>query len=160
MSMIYCIDTSSLIFAKNSYPRDLFPGIWLPLEEKIKDGTLISIQPVREELGKGNAEDELQKWITDNEQIFREVTTDIGVAVKKVIQNAKEIVNHQAEKDEADPYIIALAMTVGGTVVTQEGRKIKNGQMKIPLVCDRLKVRCTDLHGMMRDLNWSLTAKK
>jgi hypothetical protein len=156
--MIYCIDTSSLIFAKNSFPTDLFPGFWTPFEDKIRDKSLISIHPVWEEIGKGD--DGLPKWAKDNHVLFHEVTTEIGYAVKKVITAGKEIVNPLLEKDEADPYLIALAMVVNGTVVTQEKAKTKKGQIKIPIVCQRLNIPCTDLHGMMRDLGWSFSATK
>lgn len=156
--MIYCVDTSSLIFAKNSMPRDLFQGFWHPFEEKIRDRSIISIQPVFDEIGKGD--DGLQQWSKEYSFFFQDVTTEIGYAVRDVIRSAKEIVNHRAEKDEADPYIVALALTVGGTVVTQESARFKQGQMKIPLVCRRLDLRCTDLHGMMRELGWMFGDKK
>ena len=46
----YVIDTSSLVAAKEDYPREHFEGLWERLEESIDKGILISSVEVLEEL--------------------------------------------------------------------------------------------------------------
>ena len=59
---MYLLDANVFIEAKNTYYRfDTFPGFWNWLDAEQAKGHLGSIQPIRDELLKGN--DELADWI-------------------------------------------------------------------------------------------------
>ncbi|OQW54962.1 MAG: hypothetical protein A4S09_17410 [Proteobacteria bacterium SG_bin7] len=48
---IYCIDTSSLIWAmKTAYPLDVLPPFWEKLSEAADNGLIVSPEAVRDEL--------------------------------------------------------------------------------------------------------------
>jgi len=52
----------------------------------------------------------------------------------------------------ADPFLVAKAKALDGTVVTQEEYK-PNG-VKIPNMCEYMNVRCTNLEGLMELEKW------
>ena len=58
---IYCVDTSSFIEMKESYPNDIFPNLWENIEKLCKNGRLIDPDEVKKEIEKGD--DDLKKWI-------------------------------------------------------------------------------------------------
>ena len=53
----------------------------------------------------------------------------------------------------ADPFIIALAKTIKGCVVSEE--KEKPNATKIPNVCDHFNIECTNVQGFMEREGWS-----
>lgn len=75
---IYCIDTSSIInlfrprgLPYNPYPRDIFEGLWIKLENLIKAGQLISHFTVLKDINK--KDDEAKKWCNKHRKIFKDV---------------------------------------------------------------------------------------
>lgn len=60
--------------------------------------------------------------------------------------------------DRADPWIIAHAITQGGTVVTHEQKNPeKSNKVKIPNVCEHFNVRCINVYQMLREQGVSWT---
>lgn len=53
----------------------------------------------------------------------------------------------------ADPFVIAKAKIIDGTVVTNEANR-PNGA-KIPNICERFNVKCVDLEKFMEIEKWS-----
>ncbi|TDL74116.1 DUF4411 family protein, partial [Palleronia sediminis] len=53
----------------------------------------------------------------------------------------------------ADPFIIARAHAIGGTVVTLEGEP-PNGA-KIPNICRHFRIPCVSLEGFMEEEDWT-----
>jgi len=54
---------------------------------------------------------------------------------------------------DADYYVIALAQYMGNwTVVSDEGRR--KSQLRIPDVCEKLKIPCVNLYKFFRKCNW------
>lgn len=52
----------------------------------------------------------------------------------------------------ADPFVIAKAWVLKGTVVTEEHCK-ENGA-KIPNICEHFKIPCKKLEGFLTELDW------
>ena len=68
-------------------------------------------------------------------------------------QNLVNEKNRLAGYPCADPFIIALAKTINGCVVTEE--KEKPNAPKIPNVCDHFGVPFTNLQGFMEREKWT-----
>ena len=62
----------------------------------------------------------------------------------------------QLDKLNADPYVIAHALAVQGTVVTNEVRNHSAKDVKIPNVCDKLSLPCITLPRFLWDLRNNL----
>ena len=55
--------------------------------------------------------------------------------------------------NRADPWVIAHAISQGGTVVTLEEKVMDTSQqVKIPNVCSHFKVTCINTYQMLREL--------
>ena len=52
-----------------------------------------------------------------------------------------------------DPFVIAKAKFVDGCVATEE--KQKKNAAKIPNVCERFEIDCTNLQGFMEREGWT-----
>ena len=58
------------------------------------------------------------------------------------------------ETDLADPWLIAMAMSNGFTIVTYEkSEPARKNRIKIPEVCNQFNVRYINTIEMMRELN-------
>lgn len=146
--LIHCIDTSVLINLKH-YPKKLFPTIWEKIEKHAAGSRLISPIEVYQEIKRG--EGYAYEWCKRNKKIF--INPD-----KEQIKNLKSIRKHydkqhwEIQKGKpgfwADPWIIALALSKGAIVVTDE----KNETTKIPYICEKADVRCIDMFGFFSEL--------
>jgi len=74
--MAYCFDTSALIECwSRSYPPDVFPGLWVKLDELVTQQEVLCPEEVRIELAR--QEDELAKWVKVRPQLFVPLGEDI-----------------------------------------------------------------------------------
>jgi len=145
--MNHLLDANTLIEAKNRYyGMAICPGFWHWLLIKNKSFALASIEPVMDELTKGN--DDLAVWVKNNSGFFHATTDqETQLAFAQVVG----LVADQAPRMRigameeflagADPWLIAKAMTTGATVVTQEVLDLKTKRkFIIPNVCQELNV--------------------
>lgn len=145
---VYCIDTSSLIALRQSYPIDLFQPIHTQFTELIKSGKIVVLDMVLEELKdketdtynfvKGNSPKErllkFEKYILTTQQIVKTYYDGRG----------------KAHNLKADPHIIACAKEEGLTVVTEE---LGSEDTKIPFICSQEKVKCINFIDLLRAEN-------
>ncbi|GEQ32635.1 hypothetical protein B795N_05170 [Marinilactibacillus psychrotolerans] len=174
----YLIDSNSLISPyKTFYQFELVPSFWEWLKP-VYDQSIFLVDKVRDELRpakKSKDKDELQKWIETNclaEEKIILPNTDI-----EVLNNYAKVLNHVdqspfykqksydlwADFKKADPWLIAIALTHGYTIVTMEVRNTHLGsgpatskEPKIPDVCNALGVECINLYDLMHDHNCSI----
>lgn len=154
MSLLYSIDTSSLVAAwYERYPHDLFPSFWKQLETLIHGGKAKCVDEVREELTKKN--DELFDWTIGMRGLFHPLTVEVQMATSRILSHPEhqKLTNTVKGRGRADPFVIALAKVSGASVVTEE--RSAPTKMKIPDVCAALDVRCISLLQLMRDEQWS-----
>ena len=140
----YCIDTSALIDLR-PYRVEFFPSLWTDLERLKRNARLVAPRQVLEELRRKN--DAVWEWANANKDMFAEVTPEQIRLVKDILHNFRNLIDVNSETEEADPFVIALAITDHCTVVTQEGRKNIHS---IPNVCDHYGVDCLSLFGFFR----------
>lgn len=74
--MPYCVDTSAWMDGwVRHYPPDVFPTLWIKLDEVINAGDIVSTEEVYVELAKKS--DELHDWIKDRKHMLVRLSEDI-----------------------------------------------------------------------------------
>ena len=149
---IYLPDTSALIAAwQERYPRNMFPAVWQFIDGL--NGRLMVCQEVRTEIARHAGD--LLGWLDG-------ATVDSGLSLNSIDENAAEAVQRHFQSiargwphwgavragDHADPWVIAYAQALGGTVVSEE--QSGGNKVKIPDVCRTLGVAHINLLGLFR----------
>lgn len=153
----YVVDTSAFIHMGQSYPRDVFPTLWIKMEGLIgRDGRVRSPDQVREELNAGA--DWLSGWAGSKRSTL--FVPEDGELIRKatmILRDFPRLVDPYSSIPEADPFVVALAEQYEWTVVTME-RLSRRGETKqrIPDVCARRKIACCDLLGLFRREGWKV----
>lgn len=161
--MIYVFDTGVFSVWKHFY-AERFPTLWDKLQENVDDDIITSVKEVRRELRAYEGETPIDDWAKNNPRIF----TPPGEAEQKFVQwlmtqpRGQMLVAKRTIKKGtpvADPWLIAKARHINGTVVTTETRSnpphnSNPKQGKIPDVCDGLKIPCINLEEFMREQEW------
>ena len=167
---VFLIDSNSLISPYQLYyPFDFASRFWDQLKEKIEDGNVIILDVIKDELMKGN--DELSKWINqfNHNLILDRRTSEILENYGKVLNYIQasglykeKALTEWSNVNVADPWLIAVALTFGHTIITFEkhngGIKAMSqlGSAKIPDVCRAFDIECRDLFYMMRALSFQM----
>jgi len=155
-SKIYCLDTSALIQPWNTYYSvDICPEYWQVLEDLAKKGVVFCTQEVKREIEK--QDDGLHAWASERPFLFREISEDVQVNLRKILSTHKELIDDKKERSMADAWVIAHAMAEKAVVVTKEGfapRKIK-----IPDVCNAYNIPCIDDVQFVREIGLKLSAR-
>lgn len=152
--MTYSIDTSSLVAAwLERYPPDVLPPLWeKDLPTLIASGKLRATEEVRFELER--KDDDLAAWAKGQGALFVEVDAAIQQHVRDLLSDHPRLVNAHRGSSAADPFVIGLALTTGGTVVTEESMSGSAKRPRIPDVCHARGVRCISLLTMIREQSW------
>lgn len=154
--MNYVFDTNVFVQLFNSYYRDRFPTLWKQFDILVINGRITSTREVHRELeGFGNVA--LQGWLEKKKEVFPNPTMAEAEFVTKiyaVTHFQQNIENKKLLKggNNADPFVVARAKILDGTVVTLE-RKRPNA-VKIPNICQHFGIDCVSLDGFMELENW------
>lgn len=158
-SVIWVIDTSSLIDIKSSVPRPDRDRLYEKLTSLVKEGRLFFPRQVVEELKRDSADkrspDRPCVWALEVEDeacrlgpLLEEVRAVLA-SVPDVLDPAKE-----SGVDEADPYVLAMAKRLrddghDARVVTEE---VRNSPTRLSLntACGILGVPSVPLRGLLR----------
>ncbi len=154
--MPYILDTSALLHAwRRDYPPDTFPSLWEKIEELAASETLVAPHEVLLELERGG--DEIYEWAREHDGMFIEPEETVQEKVQEVVDRWPEFVPDESHDGVwADPYVVALAAVVGGTVVTGENLAPENARRpKIPNLCRALGIPYTNLLGVLRNEGWT-----
>jgi hypothetical protein len=147
-----CFDTSALLECwSRYYPIDVFPGIWERLHWMIEAGDLFAPDEVHEETKK--KDDDLAAWVKDRSQMFVPLGSNVQAGTTEILAEFLELVKALSGRNQADPFVIALARVRAATVVTQE-RGGNRARPRIPLVCEHFGVACIDVVGFIRERGW------
>lgn len=159
---IYCFDSSSFIVLNRAHTVIPVHDLWSELDNLFKSGHLISHEVVYEELNPETKNpDFLGKWVRTKQMYFSKTTEKQIELVSQIVKIFPDIIDYDKEKEEADPWVIALAIEkMEGitlfeknhvTVVTQE--KVSSPK-KIPAVCKHFKVPHMNLEDFFNDKGW------
>jgi len=155
---IYAIDSSSLMdWQARFYPVDVFHGLVARMDGLVLAGLMLAPKLVREEIEiVGTAG--LNRWCDQHAEMFVP-NADVLERAQAIQGLFPGLLDPKAEYEEADAYVVALAESRGGTVVSQETSAAEKRNPKrthyIPDVCRDLGLPCINLLGLMRREKWS-----
>ena len=154
------IDSDVLIQAhRQYYAFDICPGFWNALLAHHTKGSIVSIEPIKEEI-KGGHKDKLHDWVHHSapDSFFtesRDVSTlEWYAQIIRWVQGEKFTEAAKAEYAKvADGWIVAKAKANGYTVVTNETLEIgRLNKIKIPNICKQFKIPYINTFEMLRML--------
>jgi hypothetical protein len=150
----YVIDTCALIDLWHRYPPVTFDSLWTKIDELVKEGRLRCPGQVLAELRR--RDDEICEWLEkrNDRVVLREDVTVFNHA-QHLVSKLKGLIDHSRTGPQADPFVIALAKSLGWTVVTSERTK-GIGAVNIPSVCRAEAVPCLDLIRFFAREGWKL----
>ena len=121
------------------YRPQNFPTVWKRIDGLIAADRFRASVEVRTELQRVQPDIMAAgAWGRTNGGIFVPVDEDVQKALKEILKKFPRLVG-LGTRSAADPYVIALAMVNGWTVVTEEGRGSLS-KPHIPDACDGFKV--------------------
>ena len=148
----YIIDASIWIRVWRTHPPDIYVNVWQRLDAAIQNGSLRSPHEVFLELDRGT--DDLAENLRQRGALFVPLDAPQMTAVGQV-QDQCPLAADEGERDRADAFVVALARTLNGTVVTNERpRKDAGARHKIPDACQHFGVPCRDWFGFLREVGW------
>lgn len=151
--MPYCFDTSALLQCwARYYPIDVFPGLWDRLATMIEDGEIQSPDEVGREIAK--KDDGLNEWVKEHAQLLVPLDDETQRATAEVLGAFPELVKELSGRNQADPFVVALARVRSVTVVSEE-KGGSQARPRIPMVCEHFEVRCMDVVSFIRDRGWT-----
>lgn len=155
--MIYVFDTNAFSQLFHSYYRDRFPTLWQSFDNLVAEERITSTREVSREI-----EDDrvaaLRDWAEGRRGLFPTPTAAEAQFVARIfaVSHFQQVIEQKKllkGGKNADPFVIARAATIEGTVVTMESEP-PNGA-KIPNICRHFGVHCLSLEGFMEAEEWS-----
>lgn len=166
---LFCVDSSSFIYLHRFYPPTFCKDIWGELEQLFHDGKIISHVIAFEELTTSAKKlDSLTKWISPKKQYFKSFSPTQAQYVAQIVNRFPRLIDPHREKDEADPWLIALAIEEQSQaslfcpnrrvfVVSEES---KRKPQKIPAVCKHFGIDHLTLLEFYAYHGWNVVIKK
>jgi hypothetical protein len=168
--VLFCIDASTFITMDKYYPPNLLNDLWVEFDILFDQGKIISHRFVFEELTtKAKYKDHIAKWISTKWEYFKDISEFQIQYVSQIIKKFPGLIDANCEKDQADPWIIALAIEMEREpmelfkkkqmvfVVSEEN---KNSSIKIPAVAKYYGLSHLNLIELCKLLGWHFTLNK
>lgn len=152
----YSFDSGAIINGRRDiFIPDTFAAVWTRIEGMIATAQVRAVDEVKREVVK--KDDDAARWAKAQRGLFVPLVADIQVATKQVLAAHPRLLGiGGGPRNGADPFVIALALARGGTVVTQETpRNIT--KPRIPDVCDAMGVRWLTLPQFVAEQGWKLS---
>ena len=155
---LYLLDTNIFITAYDHYYAfDICPGFWECLEHHCRDGQVMSIDRVREELKKPL---ELVSWARKVPggmflPTLEEATVKIYNNIMSWVEENEKFTDAAKRKfaTGADGWLVAYAKCYEAVVVTHEAYRPKaKSRVMIPNVCRQFEVEYQTTYEMLREL--------
>lgn len=140
--MKFSVDSSTLIgFYTRTHPPDVAPGLWDRLANQIDAGVIVASEEVINEI---RFPEPLVKWVKERGAKFRrETDEDVQVEVERIVNKYYHADFFDTPGDAADPFVVAVAIVDGCTVVCDEKKGKGPGKRKspkLPDLCDELGI--------------------
>lgn len=154
--MIYVFDSSPLSTLFRNYYRSRFPSLWEKFDAIVDEGRLLSTREVHNQIDDGPLET-LREWADAHGEIFTTPTAEEGIVVAHIFEVHHFQQNIEQKKllkggYNADPFIVAKAAVIEGTVVTME--QYAPNSARIPNICQHFDIRCLSLEDFMEAEGW------
>ncbi|OGC01330.1 hypothetical protein A2V82_10875 [candidate division KSB1 bacterium RBG_16_48_16] len=155
--MIYVFDDNSLSNVLNHYYADRFPSFWEKFDTMVQNGNIISVREVRLELTSKFNDETIDRLARYNGDFFANPRPEELAFITRIYSIAHFQQNLERKKllqggYFADPFIIAKAWKMSGTVVTEEN--FKEHAAKIPNICKHFDIPCEKLEGFLIKEDW------
>ena len=153
--MQYVFDANVFIIFFEYYYEKRFPSLWDKFNDMISNGSILSVREVYNEIVRNR---KITQWVKDNSKIFTLPTPNETNFVGKIFQvpHFQALISQKSilqGKPVADPFIIAKAKIINGSVVTNE--KFEKNAAKIPNVCQHFDdIPYYNLEDFMEKENW------
>ena len=147
----YVFDANIFINLHQRQPRDIYPSVWNKIDELMANGTIISSREVYDELLRND--DSLSGWAKSRKEYF--LPSEIPIQEKvspKFYQSIVDLLRVERNKNNADPFVIALAQEQHCVLVTEEVRTNSLNAPKIPNICDAYGVTCINFVSFIREM--------
>ncbi len=149
--MAFCVDTSGWLDGWNRYyPPDVFPTLWMKIEESVARGDIISSEEVYVEIAK--KDDDLLKWMKLRKSMLVPAEEMIQRRMLSILESYPRLVDTLKGRSQADPFVIATALETSSVVVTGESFGTET-KPRIPFVSEALGRRSIDFLQMIREMN-------
>ena len=161
--IIYCLDTNVLIEPWQKYYSPRFcPEYWEVINELGSKGRIFLPEMVFEEITR--TDDELSNWLRNSNIPIHKMNENVIECWKEILDSNplhKFLVDNIKSRSLADPWVIAHAMNEKATVVTKENKETATNtkRIKIPNVCDNMKIRWINDFQFIEELNIQFTCK-
>jgi hypothetical protein len=151
------IDTSSIIEVRQRFGRSNERKVFSALTSLIKKGELIWPPEVTHEVEAALIADSAVRWVKANREIA-ERSAKLET-VKSVLFQAPTLIDSNATREQADPYVVALALDVASgdlfppkvTVVTED-RRDKPGKLSLATAAGLLGLPTVPLHALIASI--------
>lgn len=151
----YCLDANVLIQAwQKYYSPTLCPSYWDVLNQLGAAGRICLPAHVRDEITR--TEDDLAAWVKTSSIPIQPITENIGRAVSSIYAaDPTHMLLVARGRSQADPWVIASAMSLNACVVTKEEliTEPTSKKIKIPNVCQNMGVRCINDFDFLREVS-------
>lgn len=135
------------------YPIENFPKFWDRVDGLIEEKRIVSPIDVFLETRKRSAE--LHGWLKSRKaDVFLEMNDAVQNEAANVLMRFPRLVGEKKLNTSADPFVIALALVLELTVVTEEKPTGNDRIPHIPDVCAAFGVECKSLIEMIRTEKW------
>jgi Domain of unknown function (DUF4411) len=164
---LYCFDTSAFLTLSRTSENviEMPQALWQELEKMMRDGQLISHQLVFDEISSETKNpDFITQWIADKGRYFLGTTPAQVLMVPDIVKSFPGLIDYQSEREEADPWLIALAVEKMNEqllfqrnvpiVVSQESQR---SSKRIPAVCKAFSVQHRSLREFFDEIGLSTT---
>lgn len=149
----YVFDSSCLMKLNREQPADLYPTVWERIEELVIGGRSVLPKEAKREIDK--KDDVLREWVKSRSAMVIDETEQALAVVADISRAHPSWV--RGEKNAADPFIIAAAVTLDAIIVTDErvaGRGADERNLRIPNVAAEHGVACINFTGLVRREQW------
>jgi hypothetical protein len=148
----YSFDTSAFVVpSRNWIPMDIVPGLWEMKDSLVQRGEIVASREVYLEISQ--IDNDLLQWIKERRQMFIDVDEEQQQYVTDIVNRFPTWVDTDAQRNIADPYVIALAKQHNLVVVSHEGIGNENNP-KIPYVCSQFEVEHLQYTDFLREIGW------
>ncbi len=159
----YLIDADVFIQAKNQhYAFPICPGFWDSLIGRHETQDVFSIDHIKQELLRGDEEEDLVQWVINEVPVKFFLTTHdkaVSECYKDMmlwVQRNSQFLDYAKAKfaTEADGWLAAYAKVHGYVVVTGEQyRPDVRNRVPLPNVCKQFDIECCEVFRMLSNLN-------
>jgi hypothetical protein len=158
--LTYILDTNIVIdVTRRIYPQRLRDEAREICERLMNDGSLVSHKEVLLELKAGAKPGDVPlAWAQAHSAIFLEVTEAQESHLAAVLADHPDLVDPKKTGPDADPFLVALALEIGGVVVSGDGSTGRSGKKQVKDVCDSYGIRCIGVDEFLSVNGWSAGA--